>query len=377
MQHTALAPGERFYRYHSGAPDDDSYARAAAELISGANSQLKKAGAAPLGLESRPRPERAVVAEPQRMVVAYSRELVRQAEAEPRLVVLDADLELDCGLVAFRERFPSRFVECGIAEQDMVSQAGGMALRGLLPVVHSFACFLSTRPNEQIYNNATESTKIVYVASLAGLLPSGPGHSHQSVRDISALGSVPGLVMLEPSCEAEVAMAVQYSIAAASSIYLRLVSIPCQIPYQLPPEYRLEEGRGTILVEGDDAILFGYGPVLLPQAHAAAATLRSEHGIGLRVVNLPWLNRVDDAWLREVLGERRHVFTLDNHYVLGGQGQFLAARIAGFDLDSRPQVHTLGVTDIPVSGQNDEVLRAHGLDSAALVDAVQGVLSPR
>ena len=83
-------------------------------------------------------------------------------------MALDADLCLDTGLVPFRERFPERFFECGIAEQDMVSQAGAMALAGLLPVVHSFACFLSTRPNEQIYNNATEGTKVIYAGSLAG-----------------------------------------------------------------------------------------------------------------------------------------------------------------------------------------------------------------
>src|SRR5205814_6023705 len=101
----------------------------------------------------------------QRLVQACAEALVAHAERDPRLVVLDADLRKDCGLVEFRERFPERFFECGIAEQDMVSQAGAMALAGLLPVVHSFACFLSTRPNEQIYNNATEGTKIIYVGS--------------------------------------------------------------------------------------------------------------------------------------------------------------------------------------------------------------------
>ena len=309
------------------------------------------------------------------MVVAYSRELVRQAAAEPRLVALDADLELDCGLIAFRERFPDRYIECGIAEQDMVSQAGGMALRGLLPVVHSFACFLSTRANEQIYNNATERTKIVYVGSIAGLLPSGPGHSHQSVRDISALAGVPGLVLLEPSCEVEVALAVEYCLhGTAESCYLRLVSIPCQIPYQLPHGYRLEEGHGTALTEGDDAILFGYGPVLLPQAYAAAAALRAEHGIGLCVVNLPWLNRVDDAWLGDTIGDRPHIFTLDNHYLAGGQGQFLASRLAELELDPRPQAHSLGVADIPVCGANPEALAAHELDAASLARQVAAIV---
>jgi len=375
MQHTAMTPQERFYRFHSGAPDDDAYARASAELISSANAQLAAASAPPLRTESRPRPERPAPADAQRMVVAYSRELLRHAEKEPRLVALDADLELDCGLIPFRERFPERYVECGIAEQDMVSQAGGMALRGLLPVVHSFACFLSTRANEQIYNNATERRKILYVGSLAGLLPSGPGHSHQSVRDIAALGSIPGLVALEPSCEQEVALAVDYCVnGTKESCYLRLVSIPCQVPYQLPAGYRLQEGRGAVLTEGDDAILFAYGPVLLPQAYAAAAALKTEHGINAGVVNLPWLNRVDDTWLRRTLGDRRHVFTLDNHYVHGGQGQLIAARIAGLGLDPSPQVYNLGVTDIPVCGTNPEALAAHELDSAGLVRTVAGVV---
>ena len=106
--------------------------------------------------------------------------------------------------MAFADRFPDRFVECGIAEQDMASMAAGMARRGVLPIVHSFACFLAARPNEQIYNQCSERSKVIYVGSLAGLLPGGPGHSHQSVRDIGALGSVPNLVLAEPCCEAEV-----------------------------------------------------------------------------------------------------------------------------------------------------------------------------
>ena len=94
----------------------------------------------------------------------------------------------------------------------MVSQAGAMALAGLLPVVHSFACFLSTRPNEQIYNNATERSKVIYVGSLAGLVPGGPGHSHQSVRDISALGGMPGMALIEPFSEHEVRAAVDWAV---------------------------------------------------------------------------------------------------------------------------------------------------------------------
>ena len=370
MEHTAMTSDDRFYRFHSGAPDDDTYDRALAELTSRANDALKAAGAEPLRLETGSRPKAANVTAAQRLVPAYSRALLRLAEQHQNLVVLDADLVLDTGLIPFQDRLPGRFVECGIAEQDMVSQAGGMALAGLLPVVHSFACFLSTRPNEQIYNNATERTKIIYVGSLAGVLPSGPGHSHQSVRDISALGGVPGLVMIEPSCEAEVGPALDWCVEGGpDSAYLRLVSIPYQIPFELPADYKLTLGRGAVLRDGSDAVIFGYGPVMLSEAWKAADLL-SEQGISLRIVNLPWLNRVDDEWLRDVVRGYDYVFTLDNHYVDGGAGEMLAARMAELGLLHGVELRRIGLTDIPVSAQNDEALRVHGLDADGIARAV-------
>jgi transketolase len=371
MEHTSLDSDTAMYRFHSGAPDVETYERAVAELIASAREQASALGV-DLKTDTSPRPVRAVPERAQKLVAAYSQALVEQAGRNPRIVALDADLVLDTGLIPFQKKFPERFVECGIAEQDMVSQAGGMALRGLLPVVHSFACFLSPRPNEQIYNNASERTKIIYVGSLAGLLPGGPGHSHQCVRDIAALAAIPGLVLIEPATEREVALALDWCVnGTRESCYLRLVSIPCEIPFELPADHRLELGKGVAITAGDgaaDAVLFGYGPVLLPQAWHAAKTLREQHGFGLRVVNLPWLNRIDDAWLRETLAGVSHVFTLDNHYITGGQGEMIAARIAELGLGAR--VTRFGLTDIPACGQNDEVLRAHGLDAGSLVERI-------
>ncbi len=356
-----IAPGEKLYRFHSGAPDDETYARAADELVANAERLL----GGKLALETGPVPEKKRAPAVERLVPAYSKALLRAAEVEPKLVVLDADLVLDCGLIPFAEKFPDRFIECGIAEQDMVSQAGGLALRGMLPFVHSFACFLSSRPNEQIYNNATERTKIVYVGSLAGLLPGGPGHSHQCVRDISSLAAVPGLTLLEPSCEREVDLAVDWAVQGASgSVYLRLVSIPVPVPYRLPDDYRLTEGRGAALTEGSDAALVSYGPVMLTQAWHAAQELASK-GLRVRVVNLPWLNRVDPAWLAGTLAGVPWLFTLDNHYVAGGQGEMLLAAAAELGLAKRAL--RLGVDRIPESGGNDEILGAHELDAGSLV----------
>ena len=363
MEHTAIQPGEKLYRFHSGAPDEASYTQAIGELIDSANGKLRELGSSELKLETVPHEDQRSADGLQRLISAYSKALVKQAERNPHIVALDADLVLDCGLIPFKEKFPDRFFECGIAEQDMVSKAGGMALSGLLPVVHSFASFLSARANEQIYNNATERTKIIYVGSLAGLLPGGPGHSHQCVRDISTLASVPVLILLEPSNEAELKQALDFCVNdARESCYLRLVSVPCEVPFNLPAGYQIEYGKGVAITDGDDAIVFGYGPVLLARAYYASKCLATR-GIGLKVINLPWLNRVDPQWLRNTIAGYRWLFTLDNHYLSGGQGEFLLCSLAEMGLREDIRVKRFGVRDIPVCGRNDEVLRAHGLDS--------------
>ena len=119
------------------------------------------------------------------VAIAFGEALVKIGAERQDLVVLDGDLAADCRIRKFEKAYSERFIENGIAEQDMVSMAGGLARQGLLPVVNSFASFLAARANEQIYNNASERSKIIYACHYAGLIPAGPGFSHQSIRDIS------------------------------------------------------------------------------------------------------------------------------------------------------------------------------------------------
>ena len=371
MEHTAIDSDVELYKFHSGAPSDEAYAKAAQELIDTANGKLKVSGATQLELETVIRPAAVLPQNPQRLIQAYSNALIDQARKNPKIVALDADLILDTGLIPFQKEFPDRFVECGIAEQDMVSQAGGMALQGLLPVVHSFACFLSARPNEQIYNNATEQKKIIYVGSLAGVVPGGPGHSHQSVRDISALGAVPGLVLMEPSCELEVAMLLDWAInQSTESSYLRLVSLPWVLPYELPSNYQPRLGQGVALTGGNDAVIIAYGPVLLSGAIQVAQTLRDAQGLSVKVINLPWLNRIDADWLVNEVGTSKKIFSLDNHYLIGGQGDRIADAFASKALPKNT-LYRIGLDRIPTCGTNPEILTAHGFDVAALCGAVR------
>ena len=372
-----LACGDQTYHFHAGAPSLKDYLAAVDELVTRINGRLSAAGQSAITLSTTPLPERIAPIHPERLVVAYGDELLTMARERQDIVVLDADLISDCGIEAFKVELPDRFIECGIAEQHMVSAAGGLALRGLLPVVHSFACFLSTRANEQIYNNATEKRKIIYTATLAGVVPGGPGHSHQSVRDISAIGAVPGLTVIEPCCEREARLAIRWAVEANSgSAYLRFVNVPLDLPYSLDPSYVLEVGHGTVLRAGlraglgagADVALIGYGPVLLSNAWRAADELAGD-GINAAVINLPWLNRIDDRWVSEVLGRFSTVITLDNHYTTLGQGVMIAAALARTQV--RAEVRSLGLTDVPACGTNAEVLAHHGLDAHSIAQAVR------
>ncbi len=303
---------------------------------------------------------------------AYTEALLKAAARRSELVALDADLIKDMGLMAFAERHPDRFFECGIAEQDMVSMAGGLALSGMLPVVHSFSCFLSTRPNEQIYNNATEHTKVVYVGGLSGVLPAGPGHSHQSVREISAVGGVPNLAMLAPSCPAEVGLLLDWCLEAHDGpSFLRMASLPAEIDWDVPAGWRPEPGKGFEIAPGQDAVLIGSGPILLAQA-VKASRLLADQGVGLAVVNLPWLNRVDPGFVAGLAKGRRLLVTLDDHYLDGGQGEKIMAALARAGV-AIPTLN-LGLSAVPPSGQPGEVLERVGLDAAGIAGAVKRAL---
>jgi transketolase len=374
MEGTSIDSDVEMFQFHSGAPQAADYTRAAQELLDKVNARAAALGGQTVEIEKVNRTAAPPApGKPVGLFGAYTEALLKAAERRPELVALDADLIKDMGLIPFAERHPRRFFECGIAEQDMVSMAGGMALSGLLPVVHSFSCFLSTRPNEQIYNNATEHTKVVYVGGLSGVLPAGPGHSHQSVREISAVGGAPGLVMAAPSCPAEVGLLLDWCLEAHDGpSFLRMASLPAEIDWDVPPGWRPVPGQGFAIAEGKDAVLIGSGPTLLAQAVKASRALARE-GIGLAVVNLPWLNRMDDAWIADQARGRRLLVTLDDHYVEGGQGEKVLAALAR--AGAGVATLQLGLSSVPPSGQPAEVLARLGLDAAGIAARIRSALT--
>ena len=381
MEHpAALLEGGGTYRWHAGAPDHESFERAFAEIASRIGQRLTALGLEPLRLEPvapeddrreplEGEPEsgagaRRVNVTDEYVVDAYGEELVRLGAEHPELVVLDADLASDCRVRAFELAYPDRFVECGIAEQDMVSTAAGLARHGLLPVANSFASFLAARANEQIYNQASENSKVVYALHYAGLIPAGPGKSHQSVRDISLLGALPGMTLVQPGTPEETRVLLRWAVEEAEeNVAIRLAIGPS--PRRIDLDGELEVGRGRVLRDGADAVLFAYGPVMLHEA-LTASELLAERGIGLEVVDLPWLNRFDAGWLDGLRGDR--LFVLEDHSAVGGLGDALRREQAR-------EVVVFGVESWPACGTPAEALRAHRLDGASLAQRVAAALA--
>ena len=377
----ALAEGGGYYRWHAGAPSDEDFERARDELVASIGAGLEEVGLGPLDLvavkESRDDDSYSQEGEPESgagaplrkttdeyVVEAYGETLVELAETNDRLVVLDADLASDCRVRAFELAFPDRFVECGIAEQDMVSTAAGLARHGFLPVVNSFASFLASRANEQIYNQASEGSKVVYALHYAGLIPAGPGKSHQSLRDISLLGALPNMTIVQPGNAEETSALLRWAVEEAEgNVAIRLAIGPSPRRIELPAGYEPTVGWGVVLREGEDAVLLAYGPVLLHEALVAAERL-SQAGIGLRVVNMPWLNRVDPDWLAVEIAHFQHVLVLEDHSPVGALGDTLRRTLAGHD------VTVYGVEGWPACGTPEEALRFHRLDGASLAERI-------
>jgi transketolase len=399
MEHErALAEGGGYYRWHAGAPPDEPFIAAYQELVGGVNAALAEVGQPPLELADVRRDSkgeaffsRNALGEPvsagaqpatpamtrDYVVEAYGAALIDVAARRPDVVVLDADLAADCRTRRFELELPDRFIQNGIAEQDMVSMAGGLARHGLLPIVNSFASFLASRANEQIYNNATERTRIVYVCHYAGLIPAGPGKSHQSLRDIALMANLADLTIIQPATAIETAQALDYCVdEAPGSSILRLVIGPSPRQIEPPAGYKLSRGRGWIVRPGSGAVLMAYGPVMLHEALLASELLERE-GVSLAVVNHPWLNVFDLEWLSALVEDYSDLFVLEDHGVIGGLGDRLLSTLVRSGLLGGRRFEVFGVEGFPACGTPAEALAAHQLDGASLARRVARALELR
>ena len=293
--------------------------------------------------------------------------LVKLAKKNKKFIVLDADLSDDLGLKKFSDLYPKRFVQNGIAEQDMVSMAGGIALNGLLPIVNSFASFLTSRANEQIYNNATENTKIIYLSLYAGLLPAGAGKSHQSLRDISLLSSIPNFRIFQPLNYIEVFKILNHCIfKEKNNCAIRLsIGPPPKEVIETTNDISFQNGKGSILRRGKKVLIFAYGQYIIREVLKLNKILNKKKIIP-KIINMSCLNNFNKEWLKSVTRDCKYIFAIDDHSIVGGLGDNLQSELNNLRLLKNKFYFKIGLDKFPKCGTIDEVLKFHKLDSVSL-----------
>jgi len=302
--------------------------------------------------------------------------LIELAKKNKKIVVLDADLSDDVNLKKFAKKYPNRFIQNGIAEQDMVSMAGGIALMGLIPVVNSFASFLTARGNEQIYNNASELTKIIYMNLYAGILPAGAGKSHQSLRDIALLSSIPNIKIYHPYNSKETSQILRHCLNVENSncaIRLSIGPPPYSAP-SLPNNYSFKQGIGSAITSGKDCILFTYGQTMINEAFKSYKHLQ-KNNIGLKVVNVPCINHFDKNWIRKILGKIKYIFFLEDHNINGGLSDLMTSYLVNNNLAKNKFFYKFGVTNFPACGTPEEVLKHHNLDYLSISSKIKRLIN--
>lgn len=352
----AFATQGKFYKFHSGSLDDSNYNSSIKELLLRMGRQIPPNQQFASGVELNFESDNAPKSRPESLVASWSKLLSDTMTKNSDLIILDADLSYDTGTYLARERFPNRYIQAGIAEQDMVSIAGTLALSGLTPIVHSFATFLSMRPTEQIFNNLTERTRVIYCGFLAGLIPAAPGFSHQAVTDVGIFLSLPNIDVIEPSCIGELEEALSFATASSRSTYIRINSVGSPIA---KTQLVFQPGVGVPRRRGSDLAIIVSGTTMLTQALEAAALLSSDD-IEVSIFSYPFLgSRPEESFLSTMEGYS-HIFVLENH--LPALGNFHCFQ----ESFTSATVTRIGIDELPKNGRNDEVLAYHTLNAESI-----------
>jgi transketolase len=350
-----FATDSLYYQFHSGAPSDKDYVAAVEflreilesetrENVLRDQSRQRSSKGIPMGNLPKLRQES--------LIQHWNSLLISACERDERTMILDADLSYDTGTYGILEKFPKQYLQCGIAEQDMVSTAGTIALAGSLPIVHSFASFLTTRSLEQIFNNTTEETKIIYAGFLAGIVPTAPGHSHQAILDVGAMNSIPGMLIYEPACTKELTAVFERAQSDSGPSYIRINSIGI-----VQPLSEVQPNSTLSLRRGGERIAIVTSGVTMTQIALEVASQRD-----IAVFTRPYINSPLTSTDVDILSAYSAILVLENYSQCTANFFEISRALEGIETSCFRH----GITEIPKNGETNEVLQYHYLDSVSV-----------
>ena len=301
---------------------------------------------------------------------SFGQTLVELAEQYPQVVVLDADLAEATKTVLFKNAYPERFTDCGIAECNMVGVAAGLAACGKIPFATSFAMFSAGRAYEQIRNSVGyPHLNVKIVGSHAGISVGEDGATHQCNEDLALMRTIPGMVVLNPADHYEMKAAVKAAIEYYGPVYIRLGRLPVE-SFNNSDDYRFEIGKGITLRGGKDITVVATG-LMVSRALQAVKALE-EQGIDARLIDIHTLKPIDRELIVKAAKETGRIVTVEEHNVIGGLGD----AVCGVLCEEYPvPVVKIGVNDeFGHSGPANELLEDYGLCASHIEETVKKVL---
>lgn len=293
---------------------------------------------------------------------AYGNALAELGKEADNLVVLDADLAAATKTEIFRQEFPDRHIDCGIAEANMIGIAAGLASTGKVPFVSSFAMFAAGRAYEQVRNSVGYPHLNVKIgATHAGISVGEDGASHQCNEDLALMRVIPGMTVINPSDAVEAREAVRAAYAMDGPVYLRFgrLAVPVINDHE---DYHFEIGKGVVLKDGKDLTIIATG--LCVSESLGAAKMLAELGIDARVINIHTIKPLDEELILKAATETGKIVTVEEHSVIGGLGGAVAEVLS----EKCPtRLLRIGMEDVfGESGPAAELIEKYGLDAKGI-----------
>lgn len=287
---------------------------------------------------------------------AYGRTLEELGATHPKVVVLDADLSGSTKTAYFAKKYPERFINMGVSEQDMMGTAAGLALTGKIPFASSFAMFATGRAFEIVRNSiAYPHLNVKICASHAGLTVGEDGASHQALVDVTVMRALPGMTVIVPADAAETKQVIHRVVEYMGPVYVRLAR--AATPVIFGEDYKFEIGKANVLQEGKDITLVAMG--LMVQHSLEAAKILEQQGIQCTVINSASVKPLDATTIKSHAAKTGRVMTVEEHSVIGGLGSAVAEVLAE---EGKIPVHRYGVMDrFGQSGKASDLLKHYKL----------------
>jgi transketolase len=288
---------------------------------------------------------------------AYAETLVALGHENPRVVVLDADLAESTLTKMFRAEFPDRFFEMGIAEQDMVGTAAGLALQGFIPFLSSYAIFITGRAFDQCRQDVDYmNTNVKLAAAHGGISVGKDGPTHQSMEDLACMCACTNMTVMVPADYNETKKAVRWAAEYTGPVYFRLGRE--KVPMVTDESTPFAVGKGHIYIDGTDGTIIACG-LMLSAAVEAREQLEEEHNLKPRVVDMPFLKPIDEDLIARCARETGAIVTAEEHQIYGGLGS-IVARVVG---ERQPvPMRIVGIPNMYLgSGDPEDLLAIAGL----------------